>query len=103
MESNRPLENFLPSPDDHLKSSVNEDFPDLIQTPQLSSSILVESNRPLKNFLPSPGNHLSRPVIPTGPRFQADVPKWEGLSLKYCVNDADSKWLGKQIEIETLI
>lgn len=32
----------------------------------------------LKNFLPSRGNHLPRPVIPIGPRFQAEFRKWDG-------------------------
>ncbi|XP_024625355.1 uncharacterized protein [Medicago truncatula] len=52
----------------------------------------------LKNFLPSRGNHLPRPFIPIGPRFQAEVPKWEGTTnIKQYNNDDCVKWLGTQI------
>ncbi|KAK2361016.1 AT-rich interactive domain-containing protein [Trifolium repens] len=52
----------------------------------------------LKNFLPSTGNHLSRSVIPIGPRFQAEVPKWEATTnIKQYNNDYCLKWLGTQI------
>ncbi|KAL5065762.1 hypothetical protein RYX36_027499 [Vicia faba] len=50
-----------------------------------------------KKFLPSRGNHLSRPFIPIGPRFQAEVPKWEvTTNIKYN-SDNCLKWLGTQI------
>jgi len=51
-----------------------------------------------KNFLASRGNHLPRPVIPIGPRFQAEVPKWEATTNKNKSNNDDClKWLGTQI------
>ncbi|CAI8602039.1 unnamed protein product [Vicia faba] len=50
-----------------------------------------------KKFLPSRGNHLSRPFIPIGPRFQAEVPEWEvTTNIKYN-SDNYLKWLGTQI------
>ncbi|CAJ2670683.1 unnamed protein product [Trifolium pratense] len=56
---------------------------------------LVDS---LKHFLPSKGNHLSRLVVPIGPRFQAEVPKWEHTTnIKQYNNDDCLKWLGTQI------
>ncbi|KEH23133.1 hypothetical protein MtrunA17_Chr7g0241661 [Medicago truncatula] len=52
----------------------------------------------LKNFLPSRGNHLPRPVIPIGPRFQAEVRKWGGIAnIKQYNSDDSLKWLGTQI------
>ncbi|KAK2414595.1 hypothetical protein P8452_60001 [Trifolium repens] len=52
----------------------------------------------LRNFLPSRGNHLSRSVVPIGPRFQAEVPKWEATTnIKQYNNDDCLKWLGTQI------
>ncbi|KAL5058205.1 hypothetical protein RYX36_029809 [Vicia faba] len=48
-----------------------------------------------KKFLPPRGNHLPRPFIPIGPRFQAEVPKWEASTV-YNSDDC-LKWLGTQI------
>ncbi|XP_045797794.1 uncharacterized protein LOC123891979 [Trifolium pratense] len=56
---------------------------------------LVDS---LTHFLPSRGNHLSRLAVPIGPRFQAEVPKWEHTTnIKQYNNDDCLKWLGTQI------
>jgi DNA gyrase subunit B len=72
----------------HTKTSVKE-------KPNEEDIDIVDS---LKNFLPSRGNHLSRPVIPIGPRFQAEVPKWEATTnIKQYNNDDCLKWLGTQI------
>ncbi|CAK8541854.1 unnamed protein product [Lathyrus sativus] len=49
-----------------------------------------------KKFLPSRANHLPRPFIPIGPRFQAEVPKWEAPTNMYSSDDC-LKWLGTQI------
>ncbi|BAT84166.1 hypothetical protein VIGAN_04145700 [Vigna angularis var. angularis] len=43
----------------------------------------------------SDDNEIPRPVIPIGPRFQAEVPKWEGTTNVN--NDDDSKWSGVQV------
>ncbi|KAI5424233.1 AT-rich interactive domain-containing protein 1 isoform X1 [Lathyrus oleraceus] len=51
-----------------------------------------------KRFLPSRSNHLPRPFIPIGPRFQAEVPKWEAsTNIKQYDNDDCLKWLGTQL------
>ncbi|KAL5061040.1 hypothetical protein RYX36_032644 [Vicia faba] len=51
-----------------------------------------------KKFLPPRGNHLPRPFIPIGPRFQAEVPKWEAsTNINQYDNDNCLKWLGTQI------
>ncbi|KAK2361018.1 AT-rich interactive domain-containing protein [Trifolium repens] len=67
----------------------------IIETPKTKDIDLIQS---LKKFLPSRDNHLPRPVIPIGPRFQAEIPKWEGTTdiKKYNSNDY-LKWLGTQI------
>ncbi|GER55824.1 ARID/BRIGHT DNA-binding domain [Striga asiatica] len=39
-------------------------------------------------------DHFQKKVVPVGPRFQADVPKWAGPAEK--PND-DSKWLGTRV------
>ena len=38
-----------------------------------------------------------RPTIPIGPRFQAEVPKWEDSTNVRCHNNDDLKWLGVQV------
>ncbi|XP_058737020.1 AT-rich interactive domain-containing protein 1-like [Vicia villosa] len=48
-----------------------------------------------RKFLPSRSSHLPRPFIPIGPRFQAEVPKWEASTI-YNSDDC-LKWLGTQI------
>ncbi|KAL5061041.1 hypothetical protein RYX36_032645, partial [Vicia faba] len=51
-----------------------------------------------KKFLPPRSNHLPRPFIPIGPRFQAEVPKWEvSTNINQYDNDDCLKWLGTQI------
>jgi len=50
-----------------------------------------------KTFLASRGKHLPRPVIPIGPRFQAEVPKWDAKTNINKFNDDCLKWLGTQI------
>ncbi|XP_058770734.1 uncharacterized protein LOC131644291 [Vicia villosa] len=51
-----------------------------------------------KKFLPSRSNHLPKPFIPIGPRFQAEVPKWEApTNIKQYNSDDCLKWLGTQI------
>ncbi|XP_058739722.1 uncharacterized protein LOC131611908 [Vicia villosa] len=52
----------------------------------------------INKFLPSRSSHLSRLIIPIGPRFQAEVPKWEGgTDLKHFNGYDDLKWLGTPI------
>lgn len=56
---------------------------DLMASSRISLSSTYEDLEfafPNKKFLPSMGNHLPRLVIPIGPRFQAKVPKWEGVT-----------------------
>lgn len=54
----------------------------------------------LLNFI---GDHLQRKVIPVGPRFQADIPEWDGpvdrsiLISAYNSDTHNSKWLGSQV------
>ncbi|KAG6427626.1 hypothetical protein SASPL_111872 [Salvia splendens] len=54
----------------------------------------------LLNFI---GDHLQRKVIPVGPRFQTDVPKWDdtvdlGIRISSYKSDSDNlKWLGSQV------
>lgn len=52
----------------------------------------------INKFLPSMSSHLSRAIIPIGPRFQAEVPKWKGgTDLKHFNGYDDLKWLGTPI------
>lgn len=78
---------------------VNEDFVDGKTSHPLSSKEEdMELIDPPKNFLPSRGNHLPRPIIPIGPRFQAEVPKWEDTTnTKYLDGGDDLKWFGTQV------
>ncbi|XP_073222251.1 uncharacterized protein [Cicer arietinum] len=82
-----------------VKILVDEVFIDSMTSHSLYSKDadvkLIQSS---KNFLPARSNHLPRPVIPVGPRFQAEVPKWDGTTnLKQCNSDDCLKWLGTQI------
>lgn len=47
----------------------------------------------LQNIL---GNHFQRKVIPVGPRFQADIPVWNG-PVQRRISGHNSKWLGTEI------
>ncbi|KAH6762000.1 hypothetical protein C2S52_019433 [Perilla frutescens var. hirtella] len=54
----------------------------------------------LLNFI---GDHLQRKAIPVGPRFQADIPEWDGIVDRSILidaynNDSDHlKWLGSLV------
>jgi len=50
-----------------------------------------------QNYSLSGDNENPRPAIPIGPRFQAEVPKWEGSTNVRCHNNDDLKWLGVQV------
>ncbi|KAK7294644.1 hypothetical protein RJT34_17534 [Clitoria ternatea] len=80
-----------------FESLVNENFDNSNETrSSLSSSIDdMELNQP-ENNLTLEDNHIPRVVIPIGPRFQVEVPKWEGTTNIKHHND-DSKWLGVQL------
>lgn len=72
------------SPKTPIKKKPKKEDMDIIHSP--------------KTFLASRGNHLPRPVIPIGPRFQAEVPKWETkTNVNKSCNDDCLKWLGTQI------
>lgn len=72
------------SPKTPIKKKPKKEDMDIIHSP--------------KTFLASRGNHLPRPVIPIGPRFQAEVPKWEAkTNVNKSNNDDCLKWLGTQI------
>ncbi|CAI8612775.1 unnamed protein product [Vicia faba] len=46
----------------------------------------------INKFLPSRRSHLLRPIIPIGPRFQAEVSKWGGeIGLKHFNGDNNLK------------
>lgn len=80
---------------------------DLMASSRISLSSTYEDLEfafPNKKFLPSMGNHLPRLVIPIGPRFQAKVPKWEGVTnIDQHISDDGLKWLGTQIRPITII
>ncbi|CAL5207770.1 unnamed protein product [Lathyrus oleraceus] len=58
----------------------------------------VDSRKKFLPYLPSRSNHLPRPFVPVGPRFQAEVPKWEATTnIKQYDSDDCLKWLGTQI------
>jgi hypothetical protein len=79
------------------KSLIDENFIDS-RTSLSFSSIEEDMKLVVNRFLPSRGNHLPRPIIPIGPRFQAEVPKWEGGNhIKQHYGDDSLKWLGTQI------
>lgn len=54
----------------------------------------------LLNFI---GDHLQRKAVPVGPRFQAEIPEWDGrvdrsiLIDEYNSGSDHSKWLGSQV------
>lgn len=54
-----------------------------------------------RDWLEYTNNFVPRLVIPIGPRFQADVPQWAGVSKEYSScgdNELDTlKWLGTRI------
>ncbi|TKY65889.1 AT-rich interactive domain-containing protein 2 [Spatholobus suberectus] len=82
-----------------MKSLVNEDFDNSSETSHSlkSKNEGMELNQP-QNNLSSKDNHIPRPVIPIGPNFQAEVPKWEGTTYVTHQNiDDDLKWFGIQI------
>lgn len=83
-----------------LRSLVNEDFDDSSKNSYSLRS--GKEDRKLgqlrKKFLPFRGNHLSRLVIPVGPRFQAEIPQWEGTTnIRHHNIDDDFKWFGTEI------
>ncbi|KAJ1437357.1 hypothetical protein SESBI_03684 [Sesbania bispinosa] len=82
-----------------LKPWMNGDFVDSNETSLSLNSKKedMELNEPFKNFLSSRDSHHPRPVIPLGPRFQAEVPKWEDTANIKHHNNEDLKWLGTQI------
>ncbi|KAK7339826.1 hypothetical protein VNO77_20512 [Canavalia gladiata] len=83
-----------------LESFVNEDFHNSSETSRSLSSKNedMELNQPQKSSLASKTNHIPRPVIPIGPNFQAEVPKWEGTTnVRHHNSDDDLKWLGTQL------
>ena len=96
------VEGLNPMKQGHLKaleSLVNEDFDNSNENSH--SSCLknedVELSQPPNN-LSSEDNHIPRPVIPIGPRFQVEVPKWEGTTnVRHHHSDDDLKWLGIQL------
>ncbi|KAL2502561.1 uncharacterized protein Fot_36409 [Forsythia ovata] len=47
----------------------------------------------LLNFI---GDHLERKVVPVGPRFQADVPEWNG-PVRISDSSENSRWLGSRV------
>ncbi|KAK7256085.1 hypothetical protein RIF29_29519 [Crotalaria pallida] len=70
-----------------------EDFDDSIEN-SCSLNSAEEDNR----YLSSMGNHIPRRAIPVGPRFQAEVPQWEGTSnLRQYITTIDSKWFCNEI------
>jgi hypothetical protein len=78
---------------------VDEDFTDgktsLLLSKTKEDTELICS---VSKYLPTRGNHLPRPVIPIGPMFQAEVPKWEGRTdIKQHNGDYGLKWSGTQI------
>ncbi|XP_047154174.1 AT-rich interactive domain-containing protein 2-like [Vigna umbellata] len=76
-----------------------EIFDDSNQTSHSSNleSEDMELNQTQNNSL-SEDNGIPRAIIPIGPRFQAEVPKWEDSTNEKCHNnDDDLKWLGIQV------
>ncbi|XP_022867071.1 uncharacterized protein LOC111386826 [Olea europaea var. sylvestris] len=47
----------------------------------------------LLNFI---GDHLENKVVPVGPRFQADVPEWNG-PIRIKNSSENSRWLGSRV------
>ncbi|WJX76605.1 hypothetical protein P8452_60005 [Trifolium repens] len=82
-----------------VSKSVDEDFTDSNTSLLLSKTKEdTELTCSVSKYLPTRGNHLPRPVIPIGPMFQADIPKWEGSTdVKHYNGDYGLKWLGTQI------
>ena len=93
-------EGLNPMKQGHLKaleSLVNEDFDNSNENSH--SSCLknedVELNQS-QNNLSFEDNHIPRPVIPIGPRFQAEVPTWEDrTNIQH--NDDSLKLMGIQL------
>lgn len=78
-----------------LKSLANEGLGNSSETLYLicSKNEGMELSQPLNEE-----NHVPRPAIPIGPRFQAEVPEWEGTSnICYDNSDDDLKWLGVEL------
>ncbi|KAG5037755.1 hypothetical protein JHK86_018595 [Glycine max] len=94
------VEGLNPMKQGHLKaleSLVNEDFDNSNENSH--SSCLknedVELNQS-QNNLSFEDNHIPRPVIPIGPRFQAEVPTWEDrTNIQH--NDDSLKLMGIQL------
>ncbi|KAK7395146.1 hypothetical protein VNO78_15690 [Psophocarpus tetragonolobus] len=82
-----------------LETSVNEDFYNLSETSHSSSSENEDKGLDqTQNNSSSNDNHIPRPMIPIGPNFQAEIPKWEGKTYATHHNsDNDLKWLGIQL------
>nr|KYP46258.1 hypothetical protein KK1_032135 [Cajanus cajan] len=94
------IEMINPMRQGHLKaleSLVNEDF-DYSSKNTLSlcsKNEDMELNQP-QNNMSFEDNHISRLAIPIGPRFQAEIPKWEGAINIKNQNIDDLRWLGIQ-------
>ncbi|CAA0836311.1 DNA GYRASE B3 [Striga hermonthica] len=69
-----------------------ESFPNEIHC--LSHGARRKPSRQSKWLLNIVSDQFQKKVVPIGPRFQADVPKWAGPAEK---PDDDSKWLGTQV------
>ncbi|KAJ7961292.1 At-rich interactive domain-containing protein 2 [Quillaja saponaria] len=90
-----------------LRSLDFEDVDNSAQNSSHFSSSKKQEDIKLKKSLElllTSGNHPPRPVIPIGPKFQAEIPKWGNLAKKGkfadgCSGDSelDSKWLGTRI------
>ncbi|KAL2509886.1 uncharacterized protein Fot_33533 [Forsythia ovata] len=78
----------------HVSDSPTLDRPDRRQLQPPCQSI---------RFLSFICDHLQRKVVPVGPRFQADVPEWNGLVEKSVLigefkkDFQNSRWLGNQV------
>ncbi|WVZ07690.1 hypothetical protein V8G54_021036 [Vigna mungo] len=81
-----------------LEPLINGDFDN--SNENLHSSNLksedMELNQTQNNSI-SDDNEILGSVIPIGPRFQAEVSKWENSTNVKCHNNDDLKWLGLQV------
>ncbi|XP_058738601.1 AT-rich interactive domain-containing protein 2-like isoform X2 [Vicia villosa] len=89
-------ENFYIHAGDLMDNSYSYDIATSIKEKLKEEDMEFADSR--KKFLPSRGSHLPRPFIPIGPRFQAEVPKWEAsTNIKQYDSDDCLRWLGTQI------
>jgi len=77
---------------------LNRDFDNSSETSHSSNleNEDMELNQTQNKSL-SEDNEILRSVIPIGPRFQAQIPKWEDTRNVKCHNSDDLKWLGVQV------